>query len=291
MNHVVESTPNASPDKPSTVLRSAMTSGAMTSSAMTSAARRTLRVVTVLVLALVCLPSIAAAKGRVVWKSTTVTENEERESWKLDLEVHMNKAPDVAYVPMRFEFKPTAHYERALVDGREDPVETTIPLQNQQSLIESVDVGFLDAGTGVIQSRTKFSFKITRAHDYQAGEYQVTIKDTRDDSTVGTSTRLILKGKNPVVDRRSIVFTGGEKKKKKKEEPKPEASAAAEEPAPEPEATAEEPTEDAGAEPPPAVEERPGGGCHHGPPHGLEHAWLLVTLLLGVAYVARRRSN
>lgn len=275
MSHVVESTPQASPD----------TLGAALGRAMTSTVNRTLRVVAVLLLVLLSLPSVAAAKGRIVWKSTTLVENEERESWKLDLEVHMNKAPDVAYVPMRFEFKPTAHYERSLVDGREGPVETTIPLQNQQSLIESVDVGFLDAGSGVIQSRTKFSFKITRAHDFQAGEYQVTIKDTRDDSTIGTSTRIVLKGKNPVVDRRSIVFTGGDKKKKKKEEPKPEeqATAPAEEPEPEP--------EEFGAEPPPPVEERPGGGCHHGPPHGLEYAWLVVTLALGGAYVARRRSK
>lgn len=281
MNHVVESTPNASPDTLGALLRHTL------GRAVTSTSCRLLQLVTALVL--LCAPGVAEAKGRVVWKSTTVQENEGRESWKLDLEVHLNKAPDVAYVPMRFEFKPTAHYERALVDGREDPVETTIPLQNQQSLIESVDVGFLDAGTGVIQTRTKFSFKITRAHDYQAGEYQVTIKDTRDDSTVGTSQRLILKGKNPVVDRRSIVFTGGEKKKKK-DEPKPEASAASEateEPAPEAEAAPEEPS----AEPPPPVEERPGGGCHHGPPHGLEYAWLLVTGALGIAYVVRRRSN
>jgi len=232
-----------------------------------------------------CLAAPALAGGRVVWKKTTVEENEKRESWHLEMELHMNRAPDVAYVPMKFEFELLAVYERSLVDGKEDPVESTQPLSNQQPLIESSDVGFLDAGSGQIMARTKFSFKVTRAHDFQAGEYRVTIRDTRDGSVIGTKTTLKFKGKNPVVDRRSIVFTGTKKKKEeKKEEPKEEA---------------EEETDEADMPPPadegnaPApVEERPGGGCSVGRAAGTGFDWAAAALVLvGGTWLARRRRT
>jgi len=103
-----------------------------------------------------------------------------------------------------------------MVDGKDAPVEREVPLTGRQALIESVDVGFLDSGTGKIENRTKFSFKITRAHGYEAGKYKVTIKDARNGQTVGTPTTLTFAGENEIIDRRSIVFTGGEGKKKKK---------------------------------------------------------------------------
>lgn len=233
-----------------------------------------------------CMAAPAFAGGRVVWKKTTIEENEKRESWHLEMELHMNRAPDVAYVPMKFEFVLQAVYERSLVDGREEPVETTQQLSNQQPLIESSDVGFLDAGSGQIMSRTKFSFKVTRAHDFQAGEYKVTIRDTRDSSVVGTPTLLKFKGKNPVVDRRSIVFTGTSKKKKeeKKAEPAPAEDTEddfSDEDMPPP---AEE------GDTPPPVEERPGGGCSTLPGHtpASSGAALGLLLIAGV-WSARRR--
>jgi MYXO-CTERM domain-containing protein len=83
--------------------------------------------------------------------------------------------------------------------------------------VESVDVSFLDPGAGQIQKRTKFSFKVTRGHGYEAGEYEVTIKDGRTDSAIGTKVRLVFEGENEVIDRRAMVFSG-EKKKKKDED-------------------------------------------------------------------------
>lgn len=236
-----------------------------------------------------CMAAPAFAGGRVVWKKTTIEENEKRESWQLEMELHMNRAPDVAYVPMKFEFELLAVYERSLVDGKDDPVESTQPLSNQQPLIESSDVGFLDAGSGQIMQRTKFSFKVTRAHDFQAGEYKVTIRDTRDGSVVGTPTTLKFKGKNPVVDRRSIVFTGTSKKKKeeKKEEPAAEEESAEE--------SSEEdmppPAEEGDA--PPPVEERPGGGCSTLPGHQPASSGAAIGLLLlaGLWSVRRRASR
>jgi len=235
-----------------------------------------------------CLATPAFAGGRVVWKKTTIEENEKRESWHLEMELHMSRAPDVAYVPMKFEFELLAVYERSLVDGKEDPVETTQPLSNQQPLIESSDVGFLDAGTGQIMSRTKFSFKVTRAHDFQAGEYKVTIRDTRDGSTVGTSTTLKFKGKNPVVDRRSIVFTGT--KKKKDEEKKDEAAEEESAPAEEPDEADMPPPDEEGDAPPP-VEERPGGGCSTAPGRAAPGGWALGALLTFLAAIVVRRRR
>ena len=159
----------------------------------------------------------AFAAGRVQWKSNKFSEREGG-SWRIELAIYLPRAPDVAYVPMKFEFQPTVYYERSLVDGREGPVDNKIPLEGRQALIESVEVGFLDAGTAKIESRTKFTFKLTRALGYEAGEYKVTVRDARNGNTVGTVQNITLEGQNEIIDRRSIVFTG--EKKKKKEEKK-----------------------------------------------------------------------
>ena len=159
----------------------------------------------------------AVAAGRLQWKSNKFSEREGG-SWRIELAIYLPRAPDVAYVPMKFEFQPTVYYERSLVDGREGPVENRVPLEGRQALIESVDVGFLDAGTAKIESRTKFTFKLTRALGYEAGEYKVTVRDARNGNTIGTATTITLEGQNEIIDRRSIVFTG--EKKKKKEEKK-----------------------------------------------------------------------
>ncbi len=232
-----------------------------------------------------------AAKGRVVWKKTTIDENDKRESWYLKMEIHLPRPPSVAYVPMKFEFQPTAYYERALVDDREEPLERTVPLRNQQAIIESTDVGFMDAGTGEIQSRTRFSFRVTRAHDFKAGEYKVTIKDARDGSTIGRTTTLKLTGKNPVIDRRSIVFAGKKKDEKEEQEEAPADETSDEAPAASEQSSNEEVPEPEEGNEPPSVEERPGGGCHHGPSHGTPYAWLIVLGLGGAALYSRKRPS
>jgi MYXO-CTERM domain-containing protein len=166
---------------------------------------------------MVLFAASAFAAGRVQWKSNKFSEREGG-SWRIELAIYLPRAPDVAYVPMKFEFQPTVYYERSLVDGRDGPVENRVPLEGRQALIESVDVGFLDAGTAKIESRTKFTFKLTRALGYEAGEYKVTVRDARNGNTIGTVQNITLEGQNEIIDRRSIVFTG--EKKKKKEEKK-----------------------------------------------------------------------
>lgn len=159
----------------------------------------------------------ASAIGRVEWKSKTLKESEGH-SWTVELTIYLPKAPDVATLPMRFSFTPVVYYERTLVDGKEGPQLRKVPLENRQPLIEGQDVGFLDPGTGQIQKRTKFSFKLTRGHGYEAGEYDVKILDGRTDAVIGSPAHLVFEGENDVIDRRAMVFTGDDKKKKKKEE-------------------------------------------------------------------------
>lgn len=177
--------------------------------------RFALALLSIVMMVLVAAPAFAA--GRLQWKSNKFNEREGG-SWRIELAIYLPRAPDVAYVPMKFEFQPTVYYERSLVDGRDGPVENRVPLEGRQALIESVDVGFLDAGTAKIESRTKFTFKLTRALGYEAGEYKVTVRDARNGNTIGTPTTITLEGQNEIIDRRSIVFTG--EKKKKKEEKK-----------------------------------------------------------------------
>jgi hypothetical protein len=163
------------------------------------------------------LATPSQAAGRVVWKQTTIPERTSNESWRLEMEIHLPRPPDIAHKSMRFEFTQKSEYERSLVDGREDPQLRTVPLTNQQAIIESQTVGFMDPGSGQVQGRTRFSFKVTRAHGYRAGDWEVKIKDGDSGQQIGTTTNLRLQGENPVVDRRSIVFHGSKKDKKKDE--------------------------------------------------------------------------
>jgi len=256
-------------------------------------------------LACLLVASSALAAGRVQWKETSVKERDDK-SWRLEVAIYMPKAPDVPHVPMKFEFQPTAYYARDMTDG-DKLVEHTVPLTDRQSLIESVDVGFLDSGSGKIESRTKFTFKVTRAHGYEAGEYKITIKDTRNGQTVGTAQTLKFTGENEIIDRRAMVFSGD--KKKKPEEKKPEADSGGDKPAaddaakkddsaggdekkadaPADEPKSDEPKGDDNA--PPPVEGKPGGcGCKVAGGERSSLPGLLALAGLGVLVARRRRS-
>jgi MYXO-CTERM domain-containing protein len=164
----------------------------------------------------------AHAAGRVEWKTKSLKESDNH-SWTIEVSIFLTKAPDVATLPMRFSFEPSVYYERALMDGKDGPQERKVPLEGKPPLVESVDVGFLDPGNGQIQKRTKFSFKVTRGHGYEAGEYDVTIRDGRTDSAMGSPTHIIFDGQNEVVDRRAVVFSGEKKEKAKDSDDKKDA--------------------------------------------------------------------
>lgn len=238
----------------------------------------------------VTLTTKAAAQTRVQWVDTGVKETANG-SWKLDIKIFMGKAPDTAHVPVKFEFSPIAYYERAMMDG-DKLVERRVALTGRQDLIESVDLGFMDPGSGKIENRTRFTFRVTRAHGFEAGEYKVVIRDARTGRTIGAPTTLKLQGENEVIDRRAMVFA--DKKKKKKEEPKEEGSdsgdtstePAADEPEPEPEPELDPVPE---TDPPQTIEEKPGGcGCRAA---GVGPSSVSATafLLLGAAFLLRRR--
>jgi hypothetical protein len=177
-------------------------------------------------LCLLALAATAIAGGRVEWKTKQLKESDSHR-WTIDVAIYMNSAPDVATLPMRFSFQPVVYYERSLLDGKDGPQLRRVPLENKPPIVESVDVGFLDPSNGTIQKRTKFSFQVSRGHGFEAGEYDVTIKDGRTDASLGSSTHLIFDGENEVIDRRAITFSGEKKEKKKdddsekKEEDKP----------------------------------------------------------------------
>jgi hypothetical protein len=241
--------------------------------------------------------SAAWAAGRVVWKSTSIKENHDVEAWRLDMEIYLSAKPDVAHVPMKFEFIPVAYYERSMQDGSDKVQERTVPLTGQQALIESVDVGFMDTGSGETQSRTRFSFRVTRAHGYEAGEYKVTIRDTRNGQQVGTTQVLKLTGENTVIDRRSMVFQPSEKKKKdpaadaaKTDAAAAPAASSAEPETPAPESSEAAPSDGDTTNEPPPVEGRPGGGCHHGPSHGEHLGWMFLGLAGATALWLRRKA-
>ncbi|MGE0324967.1 MAG: MYXO-CTERM sorting domain-containing protein [Polyangiaceae bacterium] len=158
----------------------------------------------------------ASAVGSVQWKNTHPKEVGTG-SWNLEVTVSLPKAPDVAHIPVKFEFQQTMYYERNLLDGKDGPQLRKVPITNKQAQIESVTIGFLDPGKGTIQKRTRFTFKITRGHGYEAGEYTVTLRDGNTGQTIGRATKLVLEGENPVVDRRSISFVDEADKKKKEQ--------------------------------------------------------------------------
>jgi MYXO-CTERM domain-containing protein len=243
----------------------------------------------------------ALAAGRVEWKSKTFKERSDK-AWMLELAIYLPRAPDVAYVPMKFEFQPEVYYERSLIDGHEGPQDRKVPLVGRQPLIESVDIGFMDAGTTKIEKRTRFSFKVKRDLGFEAGEYKVTIRDTRNGQVVGTPTLITFAGENEVIDRRAMVFSGEKKKEKKKDEEKKdddekkEASSdsgegeKSESASGSEDDTSSEGESNAGGDDPPPVEPKSGGcGCRvpgKSSTSGLE--WTLA-LALGAAFAARRR--
>ncbi|HWL88342.1 MAG TPA: MYXO-CTERM sorting domain-containing protein [Polyangiaceae bacterium] len=144
----------------------------------------------------------AAAAGSAKLKTPEVQEVSG--AWHLFVTIDLPKPPPIAHVPMRFVFTKTAVYERSLTDASKDPVLNRQALSNQQPTAESLDVDFANP-QGKIFKGTNFDFGLTRVRGYEAGEYMLQIR-TADGIDIGGAMRLVLKGDNPVVDRRSITF-------------------------------------------------------------------------------------
>ncbi len=248
------------------------------------------------------MATVAAAAGRIQWAKTTVKEREGG-NWRLEVKIFMPRAPNVPHVPVKFEFEPIAYYERSMVDG-DKLLERRVPLSNHQAMIEGVDIGFLDPGSGKIEPRTKFTFKVTRAHGYEAGEYKVTIRDGRNGQVIGRPTTLKFEGENEIIDRRTMVFADKGAKKKKKDDDKkddetktddPDKTAPIEGPDPEestePDTTAG-PEPSASDDPPQEIKDKPGGcGCRTQDLPSSPSTPVLPAALVGLALLLRRRRR
>lgn len=232
----------------------------------------------VIALTLVSLTAghVASAAGRTEWKTKVIKERREEQPngdefedkngyWKVEVAIYLPRAPDVPHVPMKFEFQPEVEYERTILDSSGKVVDRKVPLVNQQASIESTDVEFLDSGTGKIEARTRFSFKVTRGQGYKAGEYKVTLHDGRNDQKVGVPVTLIFEGKNTVIHREPMEFKGEKKKKeapKAEEKAKDETAKEGDKPAAESEAASadsEKSKDDASSDQPQTIKEKPGG--------------------------------
>lgn len=246
----------------------------------------------------IALSAGSAHADRIVWKKTTIKES--NSAWNLECEFHLNKAPDVALVSMQFKFEKDVRYERELVDGRDTPQVRKAVLENEQPLIETVEVGFMDS-TGKSQPRTRFSFKLTRDREFFAGEFRVTVTDKNTGRKIGGEQKITLEGENEVVDRRSMVFDTKKADEKAKKDREAKAKRAEEEDAYDPSKDPEKddywasgPSEPEKSEqplPPPAhMQDRPGAcGCRviGAGTANSEAAWF--ALGLGALVLTRRR--
>ncbi|WP_437643895.1 MYXO-CTERM sorting domain-containing protein [Sorangium sp. So ce362] len=243
------------------------------------------------------LPATAAhAAGTVTIADRAPKEDGGR--WKLKMTINYGGTPHLSHIPMLFSFTPTVHYERALTDqSPEKPILNRIPLQNQQSINESMDVGFSD-GSGKVFSITKFDFVLRRDRGFEAGEYDLVIKRASDGVQMGQRQKITLKGDNEIIDRRAIVFTGEKKKKDKadsagaeteKSDGAEEEQASDAEPASDPAeapSDAEIPPDEA---PPPVSPKQGGCGCRLSPEEVSTPLALPLVALGAAAALARRR--
>jgi len=277
----------------------------------------TIRSLFVIALTLVSLAvsHVASAAGRTEWKSKVLKERREEQPngdefedkngyWKVEVAIYLPRAPDVPHVPMKFEFQPEVEYERTILDASGKVVDRKVPLVNQQASIESTDVEFLDSGTGKIEARTRFSFKLTRGQGYKAGEYKVSLHDGRNDQAIGTPVTLTFEGKNTVIHREPMEFKG---EKKKKDAPKDDAAKAdgdkskddaakadSDKPAAEGEAAtdSEKPKGDAAGDEPQTIKQKPGGcGCRLADDRRDNSAGLVFAALAVSGVVLRRRKR
>jgi MYXO-CTERM domain-containing protein len=247
------------------------------------------------------LSGAAHAAGTVTIADRAPQENDGR--WKLKMTINYGSTPHLSHIPMLFSFTPIVHYERALTDKSPDkPILNRIPLQNQQSINESMDVGFSD-GSGKVFKITKFDFVLRRDRGFEAGEYELKITRMSDGAQMGQKQKITLQGDNPVVDRRAIVFSGEKKKKtdegkasdggaeKTDETAKAEGEGEAEAEA----APSEDPAAHDGEIPdeaPPPVEPKQGGcGCRLGPEDTAPIGAPLAALAALAALAGRQRAR
>jgi hypothetical protein len=175
--------------------------------------------------ALVAASSVASAAGGVVKLRNTDAQEAAGGTWRLFLTISLTHPPSMAHVPMKFVFTEVVRFERALVDGSDEPQLRRVPVTGPaQPIVEVVDVGFGDA-RGKIFKDSRYDLLINRERGFEAGEWKLQVKDA-DGREIGSAMNLVLKGENEVENRRSMVFTAKESNKKKSREERAAAAAA-----------------------------------------------------------------
>lgn len=257
---------------------------------------RRLILATIATLLALLVTSSAFARGSVRLNKTKITEDDGE--WKLSFTVDYGSTPHLAHVPMVFSFKQTTLYERYVDDTTgDDPAVRRVPVQNATPIDLPMDVGFSDM-SGKMFKVTKFKMKLTREHDFEAGEYQLKVRLAAG-GAVGRPIKIILDGKNKVINRKSIEFSAPPPKKgkengKPKEQDGPQpASGPAEDFGPDlsdiPDISDAEAEAIEDANTPDGVEPKQGGcGCElPGSPPAPGTAWSLLGL--GAVLALRRR--
>jgi MYXO-CTERM domain-containing protein len=236
------------------------------------------------------LSSSALALGTVQVASSTVDEDDGR--WKLKFTIDYGKAPDLPTVPTVFEFKQVVLYELSLTDEHPDkPVERRVPIQNATPINLPMDVSFSDV-SGNLHRITKFTMPLTRDADFEAGEYELTVRMSRG-GTLGNKMRIILKGKNKVINRKSISFEADAPKPKPKSAPdmgsEDTGPKAAEDLGPDLSDIPDDPGDETTGGPKPVDKKQGGCGCRvAGTP---APAWGWASLALAALPLMRRRRR
>ncbi|MSP26780.1 MAG: hypothetical protein EXR75_16885, partial [Myxococcales bacterium] len=259
-----------------------------------------------LVLIALAVPSPAWAKGSV--KLATNRAEEDARAWKLKITIDYGSTPTLEYVPMIFSFKPVVMYERSITDASpQKPIENRVPLAGQTSLNLPMDVGFGDPATGKRFNTTKFSVRLTRDVEFEAGEYELTVKLVNG-GTIGGVQRVVLTGENKIIDRRSLMFGVQSATVKKAAspaaaaEPQEKKGGAAEDQGPDLSGIGDAPTDKLAEAPAPPPVPPKSGGCavhlsarsvHDRSASGLTGiaTKVAVLLALGGMLLARRRRS
>ncbi len=234
----------------------------------------------------------AAAAGSVKLASAAV--DEEDGTWLLKFTIDYGKVPHVPHVSMVFSFKQTAVYKRVLTDETGDkPVERTERVTGAEPNNVPVDVGFSNA-KGEMFPVTKFKIKLRRQNDFEAGEYELTVKEA-DGRQIGGKVKVVLRGKNKVINYKAMNFEAPPPKPKP-EQPKDDGQEdkgpmAAEDMGPDLSDIPDDTGENTGDDDPGKVPPKQGGcGCEvPGRATPARPGWGVVALGVALATAASRR--
>lgn len=160
----------------------------------------------------------AFARGSVRIAKTRVQEKDGE--WKLKFTVDYGSKPHLNHIPMVFSFKQNTIFERYVDDTTGDePATRRIPVHNATPIDLPMDVGFADM-SGKTFKVTKFKMKLSRDHDFEAGEYTLKVRLAAG-GQIGRPIKVTLEGNNKVVNRKSIEFSAPPPKKGKEGSSKP----------------------------------------------------------------------